>query len=94
MKHTIEYAQCTDDMRSTKTVEAKATGAFNRQFELIFVGAGYEPAGSAMRYVKQCYRVASYDPAFNHRSSIAFSNRADAVQHFKKHTTPITETTA
>jgi len=90
MKHTIEYAQCTDDMRSTKTIEAKATGAFNRQFELVHVGAGYEAAGSAMRYTKECYRVASYDPAFNHRSSIAFSNRADAVQHFQNHTTPIT----
>jgi len=90
MRHTIEYAQCKDDMRSTKTVEATATGAFNRQFELVHVGAGYEAAGSAMRYTKECYRVVSYDPAFNHRSSVAFYDRDAAMDKFLAHTTPIT----
>jgi len=85
-----EYGNCKDSERSIKKILKRGDGAFGRQFELIHCSAGYEPAGSAMRYTKECYRVTSYDPRMNHRSGQAFTHYSDASEYFYRFTTPIT----
>ena len=85
-----KYGNCKDSERSIKKILKRGDGAFGRQFELIHCSAGYEPAGSAMRYTKECYRVVSYDPRMNHRSGQAFTHYSDASEYFYRFTTPIT----
>ena len=85
----IEYSHCTKDMLSKKHVMKEGKAAFGRQVKLMHVSTGYEPAGSMMRLVEECFRVQSYDPSFNSYHSNDYQWHADAIDHFNMLTKPI-----
>ena len=76
-------------MVSKKETLATATGGFDREYKLIHVGAGYEIAGSMMRYVGECWRVEVDGPTA--RWSNAYLTLDEAQRHFDASTTPIEE---
>ena len=90
IKHTIEYSECKDSMKSKETIIKKAVGGFSRPYELRHVSEGYEIAGSAMRYVSEGYRVVSFD-SNGTRHSKKFDCFEKAWDDFDRWTTPITE---
>lgn len=91
MKQIIECGECSAGELSKKTILATGTGAFGRRYELAHKTAGYELAGSCLRYQAiECFGSLSYD-----RNGIGhgqwFKTLEEARSNFERFTTPIVE---
>ena len=80
-KQTVEYSQVNEGNSSIRTFIAGNDG-YGRQFSLVHVSEGYEPAGSAARHTRECYR-SCYNIG-GVRGSKAFDTEAEARSHFEK----------
>lgn len=85
-----EYRDLTDTERSVRTVHARATGAFGREYTLVHKTAGYECAGSCARYTEELWGAIgrNFDGT---TTGQWYLTEAEARAHFDRVTTPITE---